>query len=80
MMLPLADADKTLGTGESAIHLFELPLGAIKSVVFGAKFSKEVAKYAMEKISILEGNESLEFYNAKIHPTDYQLIIEPTWP
>ncbi|WP_395602850.1 DUF2971 domain-containing protein [Pseudomonas sp. A1230] len=80
MMLPLEDADKILGDGDGAVHLFELPLDAIKSVTFGAKFSEEVAKYTMSEVSKLEGYEALEFYKARIHPTDYELIVESVFP
>jgi len=80
MMLPLANADKTIVVNGETICLFEFPVEAIRSVTFGAKFSEEVSSYAMKEISMLEGYEAFEFYKAKIHPTDYEILLYPAWP
>jgi len=76
MMIPLADADHTKESEEGAICLFEFPMDAIKSVIFGAKMSEGAVKSIIDQVSVMEGYKHLEFLQAKIHPTDYSLIIE----
>jgi len=80
IMLPLADADSTVTVRGEVVSLFEVPLAAIKSVIFGAKFPESLSNDTMESLSFLEGYESLEFYKARIHLTDYSVVIEPAWP
>lgn len=80
MMIPLADATKSIDTGGGAICLFEFPKDAIKSIVFGAKMPEEISRSMMDKVFTIEGYDHLSFFQAKIHPTHYGLIVDEIWP
>lgn len=80
MMLPLSDATKCVVKEDGEICLFEFPKDSVRSIVFGAKMSEDMSRDAMAKVSCIEGYEHVNFFQAKIHPTHYELKIEDIYP
>jgi hypothetical protein len=37
MLAPIADAKRTLGSGDEAIHLFDLPPDSVRQIIIGAR-------------------------------------------
>ncbi|WP_332763127.1 DUF2971 domain-containing protein [Pseudomonas koreensis] len=76
MMLPLSEADKTLDMAGEKICLFEFPVNAVKSVVLGAKMPEGLSMAVIEKLRSNNAYKNVSLFRAKIHPTDYRLIVE----
>lgn len=80
MMIPLADATKSITVGDESICLFEFPKDAVKSITFGAKMIEAASREIMNDVAFAEGYENVQFFQAKIHPTHYKLTLEEVWP
>lgn len=69
--------------GELPIHLFQIPIDAIQSVVFGMKTQDLIR--IKSQIKVMEDTlidrlaisaEPIKFYQAKMHPTLFRANIE----
>lgn len=77
MMLPLNDATLIKGEGPMAIHLFEYPRKAIKSVTFGCRMASEKKAEILKVIGDVIQLSNVECYDTQIDEQRYRLKFLP---
>ena len=75
MMLPLSEANKIIGEGPTAVHLFEYPLEAIRSVIFGCRMTAITKHSILELIRVTEELQKVKCYQASVHDEHYHLNV-----
>jgi hypothetical protein len=75
MLAPLTSASEVIGNGPTAIHLFEFPKSAIKSVILGCRITSS-KKTEIRRI-LCKNDEYLNvrIYNSQIDERHYRLSI-----
>ncbi|ROL71812.1 hypothetical protein BLX41_19290 [Pseudomonas protegens] len=76
MLMPLLDATKEIVLPAGRVCLFEFPASVVKSVTFGARMDSEQAVGVMKSIVEDRSYRGVEFYQSKIHQSEYGLVFE----
>ena len=74
MLLPLSDATKVIDRTPYAIHLFNFPVKAIKSIIFGARSSNETKSIIRSLLSKSEFSH-IELFKAQLDSASYGISI-----
>ena len=77
MIVPLADAFKTLGSGAEAVHLFEFPAAAVRSIVFGCRMLEAKKLEIQTLLSELPQYAHVRRIQAEIDKEHYLVRIAP---
>ena len=77
MIVPLADASKTVGSGAEAIHLFDFPAAAVRSIVFGCRMLEAKKLEIQTLLSELPQYAHVRRIQAEIDNEHYLVRIPP---
>ena len=77
MIVPLADASKTVGSGAEAVHLFKFPAAAVRSIVFGCRMLEAKKLEIQTLLSELPQYAHVRRIQAEIDKEHYLVRIAP---
>jgi hypothetical protein len=75
MMLPLSTASRVIGDGPTAIHLFEYPKCAIRSVIFGCRMTESKQAEILQILYDIGEFEHVQRMKVQIDETRYRLLF-----
>lgn len=75
MMLTLSSASLVIGEGPSAVHLYEFPRSAIRSVMLGCRMSETKALEIRQVLSSTEDFKDVRCLQAQIDETHYRIVF-----
>jgi hypothetical protein len=75
LIRPLSQANDIVKAGEENIHLFDIPLAAIREVVFGVRAARELRQSVEEQLATDSG---IRLFSAALSTTHYSISVKPT--
>ena len=75
MMLPLFEANRVIGEGETGVHLFEYPRTAIRSVIFGCRTTEATKQDLTHVLKTVSELKNVQRYQATIDEEHYRLQL-----
>lgn len=75
MMRPVADATRVIGDGPHAVHLFQFPPDAIKSVIFGCRIDESTKDAIRELIARRSEFSHVSLFEAQVDARHYKVNV-----
>lgn len=75
MMLPLSDASEVIGSGPTAIHLFEYPRLSIRSIIMGCRMSESKEDEIRQTLRATDELKEVPCSRVQLDDTHYRLCF-----
>lgn len=77
MIMPLDRANKIIGTGQSAVHLFSFPKSSVHSIIIGSRTQKEIKSEVIRTVTDDKHYGHVMTIQASIDEKSYRLNFNP---
>lgn len=77
MVMPLNKADKIIGDGPTAVHLFSFPKAAVHSIIIGSRTPENIKSKILKIITQDDGYREASVIQASVDEKHYQLNFTP---